>query len=201
VITLTVAPNSWKLFIKRKADKAFPRFAKKVFFRDQHQCQFCGFCSELHMDIINRDGNYRNNTMKNMATACPLCCQCFFLDAVGKTDISGGTLIYLPEMQQEQLNALCHVLFSAVAFGHEFSNEYKDHYRRLKIRSEVVESKLGKGFSRPQHYSQMLVDAHKDVRELHQNIFLAVRLLPNLKRFAPLSKVWAQEAVEALAVA
>ena len=66
------------------------------------------------MEVINKDENYKNNTLDNMVTACPLCAQYSFLEHVGQGEFGGGTLIYLPEVSAESLNGLCHVLFCAM---------------------------------------------------------------------------------------
>ncbi len=194
-IKLSAIQGSYRLFMKRRADKAFLGFSQKIFVRDNHQCQFCGFTAVEHMEIINKDCNYTHNKMSNLITACPFCTQCFFLDAVGQGDFGGGTLIYLPELSQADLNALCHVLFTTIACGEEMSSQAKDHYRSLKARSKIVETKLGEGLSKPAIYGQMLLDAIQNVNELHAAVCSSVRLLPNLKQFAPMAKVWAESAI------
>ena len=198
-LTLTVAQEHWRLFMRRKADKAFPTFADKIFQRDQYQCQFCGFRAEEHLDLINVDGNYRNNKAHNLMTACPLCAQCFFIDSVGQGDFGGGTLIYFPEISQAQLNALCHFFLYNISAGNQLSSQSKDHYRRLKARSDIVEKRLGQGLSQPSTYGQMLIDSSKDVTGLHKDVCAAVRLLPNLRSFAPMALAWAQASIDVLA--
>ncbi len=67
-LNLTASLNGWHLFEARKGSKGFTDFAEKVFQRDGHACQFCGFQASSSMEIINLDGNYKNNTMDNMVT-------------------------------------------------------------------------------------------------------------------------------------
>ena len=114
---LVAKESNWRLYMTRKADPAFLPFQKKVFARDQNTCRFCGFCAESGMDVVNLDQNYLNNKISNCVTACPMCSQCCFIDAIGKSDFGGGVLIYLPEMKQAQLNALCQVLFYNIVMG------------------------------------------------------------------------------------
>jgi len=185
--------------MRRKADKAFSSFARRVFERDNFQCQHCGFTAIEHMEVVNKDGNYMNNKMSNLMTACPFCCQCALLDIVGEGGLGGGTLIFLPELSQEELNALCHVLFSTIAVGNEASSESKDYYRALKARAKIVEKKLGEGLSSPSLYAQMILDANQDVRKLHKEVCSKVRLLPNIKQYASYTCDWAQQAVRSIA--
>ena len=66
------------------------------------------------METINLNSNYADNKKDNLITACGLCAQCFFLEAIGKSDFGGGVLIYLPELRQSELNALCHAIFASI---------------------------------------------------------------------------------------
>jgi hypothetical protein len=114
-LQLNANPEGWRIFSARKADKAFLAFSKKVYRRDNYACQFCGFQAREYQEIINVDQNYFNNKLSNLATACCFCTQCFFLDAVGVGGYGGGTLIYMPEISQNNLDSFCHVLFCALA--------------------------------------------------------------------------------------
>ena len=198
-LTLSAVQGNWRLFMTRKADNAFLDFVEKVYRRDSYTCQFCGFCASIHMEAINVDGDYLNNKLSNLVTSCPFCAQCCFLDAVGKGDFGGGTLIYLPEMTQGQICALSHVLFSSIASGCEYSSKAKEMYRDLKLRSQLVEQQLGEGLSSPAIYGQMLIDTTKSPSGVHEELVKSLRLLPNLKKYGPLSTEWACAAVQALA--
>ena len=138
-LTLAVIPEGWRLFNLRKADQAFLKFSEKIFARDDYTCQFCGFKSTKHQEITNLDHDYRNNKANNLATSCPFCAQCSFLEAVGKSEFGGGTLIYLPEMTQAELNGLCHALFTSIA---KDSNEWNG-YNFIRVRI-IDDSSLSK---------------------------------------------------------
>src|SRR6266545_3645917 len=109
---LKLAANlvGWRIFVRRKDDKAFLPVAKRIFQHDAYTCQYCGFQAKEFQEIVNLDGNYLNNKLSNMITACCFCTQCLFLQAVGLDEMGGGQLIYLPEMKQGDLNSFCHVL-------------------------------------------------------------------------------------------
>lgn len=198
-ITLTTTPGAWRLFAARKKDSSFKKFSEKVLKRDQYTCQFCGFQARQFQEIINKDHNYLNNKMSNMLTACCFCTQCFFLEAVGQSEYGGGTLIFLPEISQNELNGLCHVLFCAIANATSYRADAQNIYRNLKLRSQLVENKLGEGMSNPLNLGQMLIDAPLNKREqLQSNLLENLRLLPSRTRFNIQIEAWAAAALEEL---
>lgn len=89
-IELMATANNWRLFMLRRGDPAFLSFQEKIHARDRFTCQFCGFQAKENLESINLNGNYLDNKKENLATACGLCAQCFFLEAVGKSDFGGG---------------------------------------------------------------------------------------------------------------
>ena len=198
-ITLNANESDWRQFTVRQEDAAFKRFQNKIFSRDQYTCQFCGFRSQSFNDVVNLDGNYSNNKISNLVTACPFCSQCFFLESVGKSQGTGGVLIYLPEMTQAALNAMVHTLFFSLLMGSSFKLEAKNIYRSMRLRSQIIEKELGSGYSNPALYGQMLIDANLQVPEERGNeINEALRLLPNLKSFISYNAVWAKESIDSL---
>ena len=198
-LTLTASDSNWRLFMLRKADKAFRAFSDKIFHSQNHACQFCGFQSRQFQEIVNIDGNFHNNKRSNLATACPLCMQCCFLESVGNGDFGGGSLIVLPEMSQGQLNALCHVLFAQMATAKSLSTQAKNVYRGMKLRTQLVEKQLGEGMSNPAVYGRMLVDNNGEAaQKLHQQVTEKVRLLPNIEKFSQQIQAWVLESVDSM---
>lgn len=198
-ITLSASARDWRLFMVRKADPAFLSFQSKVFARDQYTCQYCGFQAQEHQEVVNRDGNCSNNRLDNLNTACIFCTQCFFLEAIGKSDFGGGTLICLPEMSQGELNALCHVLFAAMVSGNAYSHQAKNIYRSLRLRSQIVEKQLGEGMSNPALYGHMLIDANvEDKDKVNAEVSSTIRVLPQLSRFVSQVEAWELNGLKAL---
>lgn len=196
-IKLAASDSNWRLFLVRKADPAFLKFQEKIFIRDDYHCQFCGFCSRHYQEVINIDGNYLNNKVSNLATACSFCAQCFFLEAIGKSDFGGGSLIFLPEMTQTELNALCHVLFANQATAGPHASQAKNIYRSLKLRTQPIEQQLGEGFSNPAIFGQVLVDTKvENAEQLHEKLAPAIRVLPSMSRYAQQIATWVREGVK-----
>ncbi|EKE01383.1 MAG: IcmJ [uncultured bacterium] len=197
---LSAKPESWRLFSIRKADPAFQTFSNQVFERDQYTCNFCGFQARQYQEVVNLDGNYHNNKLSNLVTACCFCSQCFFLEAVGKSDYGGGVLVYLPEISQGDLNGFCHVLFCATANATSYRIDAQSIYRGLISRSQVVEKQLGEGMSDPALLGRMLIDVpDKDRTKIWEEILMPLRLLPSNTKFAKQVDAWSQESLEELA--
>lgn len=198
-IELAATTNNWRLFMLRKADSAFLAFQKKIHRRDNHTCQFCGFQAMDFLETINLDGNYLNNKANNLATACGFCAQCFFLEAIGRSNFGGGVLIYMPELSQADLNALCHVLFAAMIFRTSNASEAKNIYRSFKLRAQLVEEKVGEGLSNPALFGQVLIDSNVEKADKFKQVMnQSFRLLPNVSRYAAEILGWSKLGVHQL---
>ena len=123
------SPGAWRLYSGRKADPRFKSYELKVFQRDRYTCQFCGFQARLFQDIVNLDGDYSNNQLANLVTSCCFCAQCCFLESVGVGGYGGGTLVYLPELSQSEVNSLCHVLFCAITNDTGYKNKLDECFK------------------------------------------------------------------------
>lgn len=196
ILTLKVGGSSWRHYAERLEDPAFEKFQTSVFKRDHNSCVFCGFTAPVGMMVINLDHDYTNNRMSNLATACPFCQQCLFLEAVDRLQSGGGTMIYLPEVSQAQLNAMCHVFYASIVNGSQHA-KVADHYiQSLKLRASLVEKHFGKGMSVPSFMGQILVDTPiNDLEQKRAQILQNVRLLPALDKFETEITMWAQSAM------
>ena len=197
-IQLAVNLSGWRIFIRRKEDKAFLPVAKRVMERDNYTCQYCAFQAQEYQEIVNLDGNYLNNKLSNLVTACCFCTQCFFLQAVGMDDMSGGQLIYLPEFTQRDLNSFCHVLFCAMSNSSGYQDSSQNIYRSLKFRSQIIENQFGAGASNPSTFGQVLIEYEDQHPNQSQAILKDIRLLPSPVKFKVQLDAWAQAALEEL---
>ena len=197
-LKLRASPGDWRLQSARKMDERFKTFEQRVFQRDQYTCRFCGFQARLHQDVVNLDGNYANNKLVNLVTACCFCSQCYFIESVGVGGYGGGSLIYLPEIPQEELNSLCHVLFCAITNDTGYKNSAQTIYRSLKFRSQAVEDKFGEGTSDPAIFGHLLIDSGQSTAEHSEKIMKDIRLLPSRAKFRQQIEGWAANALEAI---
>src|SRR5437773_7556116 len=157
-LQLAVNLNGWRIFVRRREDKAFLPVAEQVCQRDNFTCQYCGFQARQYQEVVNLDGNYNNNKLNNLITSCCFCSQCLFIESVGLDEMGGGQLVYLPEISQADLNSFCHVLFCAMENNTGYQDSAQSIYRSLKFRSQIIENKFGSGTSNPTIFGQMMVE-------------------------------------------
>ena len=197
-LVLSVNPRSWQLYMRRRDDRNFRSIRDKIFDRDRHTCQFCGFQAQEYQEVVNLDQNYRNNISSNMVTSCCFCAQCSFVEAVGESGFGGGRLIYLPEVSQVELNSFCHVIFCAMTNGTAYRDTAQTIYRNLKFRSNIVEDKFGEGTSRPNIFGKMIFEYGDEKDNLAKKILKDLRLLPSYPKFKVQLERWAVLAAEEL---
>ncbi len=196
-LLLAVNLAGWRIFVRRKEDKAFLPVQKRIFERDEYTCQYCGFQAKEYQEVVNADGNYTNNKFSNMITACCFCTQCLFLQSVGVDEMGGGQLIYMPEMNQGDLNSFCHVLFCAMENNTGYQDSAQSIYRSFKFRSQVVENKFGSGTSNPSVMGQLILE-HEQSQDKKMDILKDLRLLPSQAKFRVQLEAWAQAALQEL---
>lgn len=199
LIKLNVNPEGWRVFTARKSDAGFLAFSKKVFRRDNYACQFCGFQAREFQEVINLDQNYYNNKLSNMVTACCFCAQCFFLDSIGVGGYGGGTLIYLPEITQNNLDSFCHVLFCAITNDTGYKSTAQAVYRSFKLRAQNIEEQFGEGTSTPSTFGQLLIESRAKESEYYDAVLKDIRLLPSRASFRTQIERWAETALSELA--
>jgi len=197
-LQLAVNLMGWRVFIRRKEDKAFLPVSKRVLERDAYTCQYCGFQANEYQEVVNLDNDYTNHKLTNLITACCFCTQCLFLQAVGLDEMGGGQLIYLPEMEQADLNSFCHVLFCAMGNNTGYQESAQSIYRSLKFRSQLIENKFGSGTSSPNVFGQIMIEYQERESEKEIDILQGIRLLPSHTKFKLQLEAWAAAALQEL---
>jgi intracellular multiplication protein IcmJ len=198
-LQLAVNLNGWRIFVRRREDKPFLPVAEQVYTRDNYTCHFCGFQAREFQEIVNLDGNYANNKLSNLVTACCFCSQCLFIQSVGVDEMGGGQLIYLSEISQADLNSFCHVLFCAMGNGTGYQDSAQAIYRSFKFRSQQVETRFGSGTSNPSVFGQLVLEYQANNPDAEINILNNIRLLPSYTKFKVQLDAWAAAALEELA--
>jgi len=197
-LELKASADAWRLFSARKIDVNFSSYQQKVFERDQYKCRFCGFQAHSFQEVVNIDGNFRNNKMDNMATACVFCTQCFFLESIGVGGFGGGIIIYFPELSQNKINSICHVLFCAISNNSAYKTIAQNIYLNFKLRSAVIESKFGAGSTEPANFGHLLIDSKHYGQEKLTQLMQGVRLLPSRAKFRTQIETWASKAITSI---
>ncbi|MBY0544697.1 MAG: type IVB secretion system protein IcmJDotN [Gammaproteobacteria bacterium] len=194
-LQLSFSLTNYSRFISRKGNKSFHALAKQALARDKNTCQFCGFQAAKFQEVVNLNQNYRDNKLENIVTACCFCAQCTFIESVGEQGYGGGTMLYFPEISQAELNAICHVLFFAVATNSIHKESAQAILQSIRMRSGIVDQILGEGMSDPANLGQLLLDYNANRREPALLQMLSkLRLLPSRGRFSKQIEYWAKQA-------
>lgn len=88
-----------------------PELKKAILERDDQTCQCCGFKADKYQDIHFIDRNLKNFDQSNLMTLCIFCHQCFDLEQT--TKMRSGVLIWLPEIEQADLNHIMRAVYVA----------------------------------------------------------------------------------------
>lgn len=198
-LQLAVNLSGWRIFVRRREDKPFLPVADRVYQRDNYTCQYCGFQARQYQEVVNLDGNYANNKLENLITACCFCSQCLFIQSIGLDDMGGGQLVYMPEMSQADLNSFCHVLFCAMGNGTGYQDSAQTIYRGFKFRSQQIENKFGSGTSNPATFGQLILEYRANNPGKKVELLKDIRVLPSYTKFRVQLEAWAAAALEELA--
>ena len=172
-LTIQINPSGWSQFQRRRRSKTFPSTRNKIFQRDDYRCQFCSFQAKKFQQIINLDGNYRNNKPSNLVTACVLCAHGHFIGSA-----NFGNIIYLPEYSQAELNQVVRVLFCAMRDDCLYQETARTLYRSFRNRTQEVEKLFGDNASDSMIFGQSLTDITLPNKEQTDKVFSSLCLLP-----------------------
>jgi len=189
-IALTAQRDNWRLYHNRKRNKKFLEVKRKILQRDNYSCRYCGFFAKEFQEIVNIDGDYKNNKLSNLATACCFCAQCLFLDAVGLDSNTGGTIIYLPELSQANLNNFCRVLFCSLDKESAYKGKLQAVHMSLKDRGKEVVECFGPESDDPRVFGQGLLDANLTPEQYQHQVLTHLRLLPSKRAFSMQIDYW-----------
>jgi intracellular multiplication protein IcmJ len=180
--------NNWERFKLRKANPKFKKICAAVFQRDQFTCQYTGYRGP-GLEVVNKDGDYGNNTSANLVTACSLSARCLLMDAYPLSYDGPDKIIYLPEMSQAQLLNLCRVLFCQAAEsgedGSETTYNAKMIIAQLQDRANWMDEHLGVPLSNPGAFAYYINQQERDI-----NLINRLRWLPAPESFQEAISGW-----------
>lgn len=156
--------------------------------RDDYICQGCGWRSERWQEIHHKNGDHSDYTSSNLETLCPICHQVFHLPTTATT--SGGSIIWLPEMSQAQLNIICIAIFIAMKDSRSrWKSPAQALFHQLESRKALMEEQMGS--CDPGALAQVLVKMTPEQYVAREKTLSPLRLLPYHTRFQTAIEHWA----------
>ncbi|MCB9988138.1 MAG: HNH endonuclease [Rhodospirillales bacterium] len=140
-ITLGVAWSTGNAQLSSSDKVLSADLRQKIFERDDHTCQFCGFKAQKYQEIHFLNGNHKNTHMQNMTTSCMFCAQCFDLDHVAT--MRSGVLIWLPEISQTALHHIARAIYVARISQGPMAEAARRSLDIMMQRREEARSRLG----------------------------------------------------------
>lgn len=108
--------------------------------RDDCSCRYCGFKAKQYQTARPADGNPENTDLDNWVTACIFCEQCFDLERVA--DRRSGTLIWIPEISQADLNHLARAIYVARITQGPLAEGARKAYEILMNRRKAAKDRI-----------------------------------------------------------
>ncbi|MGU3404469.1 HNH endonuclease [Methylobacterium fujisawaense] len=193
-IVLSCKTQGWRMHDpdSHEADHVFQTGRQRVLDVQKYTCQYCGFQSQKWQEIHHRNDDHHDNRPENLAVACMYCHMCFHIGLAGHKN--EGVLIFLPEMEQADLNCLvraCQVARRAADLGasdaarprpdQDAVREYRDAataiLKRLDDRRAKAEELLG-GVRNPSDLANIMMLMPDDLYAQRHERLHGIRLLP-----------------------
>lgn len=118
-----------------------------IFQRDNYTCYYCGFQSDRYQEVHHLDHNHENNDPSNLVTVCPLCHQNHHLNLADLH--KGATLIWCPNLTQQEINDFCRLLF---ILEHMNTTHDNKHYIVKRAFTSFYEEYFKKGEAKLEEY-------------------------------------------------
>lgn len=179
-----------------KAVKIFER----VWERDKHRCYYCGFTASKWQEVHHLNEDHDDLSLDNLVTICPLCHQTFHLNLAHTTN--GGTIIWLPEFTQQELNYLCRSIFMCLQANEQELEGVKFHkmalaiYQAFEAREQTVAQHFYSGTATQTNeknvgaFGQMLLNLNEEEYNNRGNFISNFKLLTSPSRFPVQIKYW-----------
>ena len=161
-ITLGIVRTSGNALLAEKAALQLQELRPKILERDDHTCRFCGFKSQKYQEVHFLNSNPEDLRADNLATACIFCHQCFDLEKTSQ--MNSGVLVWLPEIEQNQLNHLARAIYVARISQGSMADSARAALEAIMARREDAKARLAtddpyflatvmRDFLGPKHYA------------------------------------------------
>ncbi|AKP72741.1 putative intracellular multiplication protein IcmJ [Piscirickettsia salmonis] len=170
---------------RRKRNNNFIKLSKKIADKFEYNCSYCGVNCEKWYEIVNADGNYKNNQHSNLVIACKVCSQCLLIDQYDINYSGEDKLIYLPEISQVELNLMMIAMAKLASVDTENSQfnskenilSVKTLYSSLSERSELLTKACQVDISHPGFLSFIFKENLKN-----NELLSSIRIIFSLSR-------------------
>ncbi len=177
----------------KEKDMEFKKIREQALARDKNSCQYCGFTCSKYQEIHHLNDDHSDNRLENLITTCPFCHMCFHIGLAGQ--YGEGRLIFLPEIEQKDLNHLVRIMVFAeymandgsVDKAKQASSKAADAISK-SIRAKFLEREAAAerliGTSDPSELANILLGLPDDVYAEREERLLGIRLLPMGKKMS-----------------
>lgn len=139
-------------------EKEFVANREKALVRDDHTCVECGTRVSSGMEVHHKNDIHEDNSIKNLATECPLCHATHHIGFVGKN----GLIIYVPEIEQQDVFNLIRVCVIALESGDDAQKQAaNDIFAALEASSKQVHATWGS--SNPLDFADSMMNLPENV--------------------------------------
>lgn len=203
-LLLSAHKKSWQVSslhgTRQDPEKKTHKIFQKVWERDNYNCQYCGFHDVKWNEVHHLNDDHEDLSMDNLVTICPLCHQCFHLNLAHTTN--GGTVIWLPEFTQQELNYFLRGIFVALETKEEEAQEAPFHkmaisiYQALEAREQIVGEHFYSGTAIDSNernvgaFGQMLLNLSEEEYNNRAEFISNFKLLASPSRFPVQMKYW-----------
>ncbi len=114
---------------------------QRIFERDHHTCQACGFVAKKYQDVHFINHNRADTSDKNLQTLCIFCNQCFNLEDASL--MRSGVLIWMPEIEQIRLHHIARSIYVARISQGPMADAARKALDAIMERREEAKKRLG----------------------------------------------------------
>lgn len=168
----------------------------KIGSKCQYRCAYCGWEDPETNELSHIDMNHMNNHESNIEMVCMLCHQFQHLGQAGANN--SGSMIFLPDITQEQLNSLIRVLWVAAGDKENIASQTAENLlvifeqTAIQISENYTEAALN-----PDFWAELMIKIKESkeeneikLYENRQDMFKNILMLPTPQRYEKEIELW-----------